>query len=129
MQETDRNIFLHRFFEDILPEHSTPAHHTPRIVPWRLDPSDRIGDRHHVQQGGNLDRMVESVLEIGKDNASKDASSHVVRVHYGEHVVQGKQRSVKKQTNSYKILLIVYNYYPIKLEPEMEGSYSDINRL
>jgi hypothetical protein len=36
MQETDRNIFLHRFFEDILPEHSTPLiiHHGSYLGDW-----------------------------------------------------------------------------------------------
>jgi hypothetical protein len=36
MQETDRNIFLHRFFEDILPEHSTPLiiHHASYLGDW-----------------------------------------------------------------------------------------------
>jgi hypothetical protein len=32
----DRNIFLHRFFEDILPEHSTPLiiHHASYLGDW-----------------------------------------------------------------------------------------------
>jgi hypothetical protein len=36
MQETDRNIFLYRFFEDILPEHSTPLiiHHASYLGDW-----------------------------------------------------------------------------------------------
>jgi len=36
LQEMDRNIFLHRFFEDILPEHSTPLiiHHTSYLGDW-----------------------------------------------------------------------------------------------
>jgi hypothetical protein len=36
MQETDRNIFLHRFFEDILPDHSTPLimHHGSYLGDW-----------------------------------------------------------------------------------------------
>jgi hypothetical protein len=36
MQEMDRNIFLHRFFEDILPEHSTPLiiHHGSYLGDW-----------------------------------------------------------------------------------------------
>jgi len=36
MQEMDRNIFLHRFFEDILPEHSTPLiiHHASHLGDW-----------------------------------------------------------------------------------------------
>ncbi|MBM4277503.1 MAG: hypothetical protein FJ130_06395 [Deltaproteobacteria bacterium] len=36
MQEMDRNIFLHRFFEDILPEHSTPLiiHHASFLGDW-----------------------------------------------------------------------------------------------
>jgi hypothetical protein len=36
MQETDRNIFLHRFFEDVLPEHSTPLiiHHASYLGDW-----------------------------------------------------------------------------------------------
>ena len=36
MQETDANIFLHRFFEDILPEHSTPLiiHHASYLGDW-----------------------------------------------------------------------------------------------
>jgi len=36
MQETDRNIFLHRLFEDILPEHSTPliVHHASYLGDW-----------------------------------------------------------------------------------------------
>jgi hypothetical protein len=36
MQEVDRNIFLHRFFEDILPENSTPLiiHHASYIGDW-----------------------------------------------------------------------------------------------
>ncbi|HVP77878.1 MAG TPA: hypothetical protein VMV04_08275 [Thermodesulfobacteriota bacterium] len=36
MQETDRNIFLHRLFEDILPEHSTPLiiHHASYLGDW-----------------------------------------------------------------------------------------------
>ena len=34
--ETDRNIFLHRFFEDILPENSTPLiiHHGSHLADW-----------------------------------------------------------------------------------------------
>jgi hypothetical protein len=34
--EVDRNIFLHRFFEDILPEHSTPLiiHHASYLGDW-----------------------------------------------------------------------------------------------
>jgi hypothetical protein len=36
IQEMDRNIFLHRFFEDILPEHSTPLiiHHASYLGDW-----------------------------------------------------------------------------------------------
>jgi hypothetical protein len=36
LQEMDRNIFLHRFFEDILPEHSTPLiiHHASYLGDW-----------------------------------------------------------------------------------------------
>jgi hypothetical protein len=36
MQEMDRNIFLYRFFEDILPEHSTPLiiHHASYLGDW-----------------------------------------------------------------------------------------------
>ena len=36
MLEMDRNIFLHRFFEDILPEHSTPLiiHHASYLGDW-----------------------------------------------------------------------------------------------
>jgi hypothetical protein len=36
MQEMDRNIFLHRFFEDVLPEHSTPLiiHHASYLGDW-----------------------------------------------------------------------------------------------
>ena len=36
MQEMDRNIFLNRFFEDILPEHSTPLiiHHASHLGDW-----------------------------------------------------------------------------------------------
>ncbi len=36
MQETDSNIFLHRFFEDILPDHSTPLiiHHASYLGDW-----------------------------------------------------------------------------------------------
>jgi hypothetical protein len=36
MQETDRNIFIYRFFEDILPEHSTPLiiHHASYLGDW-----------------------------------------------------------------------------------------------
>lgn len=36
MAEMDRNIFLHRFFEDILPEHSTPLiiHHASALGEW-----------------------------------------------------------------------------------------------
>jgi hypothetical protein len=36
LQEMDRNIFLHRFFEDILPEHSTPLiiHHASNLGDW-----------------------------------------------------------------------------------------------
>jgi hypothetical protein len=36
LQEIDRNIFLHRFFEDILPEHSTPLiiHHASFLGDW-----------------------------------------------------------------------------------------------
>ena len=64
MQEMDRNIFLHRLFEDILPESQHPAYHPPCIVPWRLDQADRINNRHHVQKGRNLDRMVESLPGI-----------------------------------------------------------------
>ena len=36
LQEIDRNIFLHRLFEDILPEHSTPLiiHHASYLGNW-----------------------------------------------------------------------------------------------
>jgi len=36
LQEMDRNIFLHRLFEDILPEHSTPLiiHHASYLGDW-----------------------------------------------------------------------------------------------
>lgn len=36
VMEVDRNIFLHRFFEDILPEHSTPLiiHHASHLGDW-----------------------------------------------------------------------------------------------
>lgn len=36
MREIDRNIFLYRFFEDILPEHSTPLiiHHASYLGDW-----------------------------------------------------------------------------------------------
>ena len=36
VMEVDRNIFLHRFFEDILPEHSTPLiiHHASYLGDW-----------------------------------------------------------------------------------------------
>ena len=36
LQEIDRNIFLHRFFEDLLPEHSTPLiiHHASYLGDW-----------------------------------------------------------------------------------------------
>jgi hypothetical protein len=36
LQETDRNIFLHRLFEDILPDHSTPLimHHASYLGDW-----------------------------------------------------------------------------------------------
>jgi hypothetical protein len=36
LQEIDGNIFLHRFFEDILPEHSTPLiiHHASHLGDW-----------------------------------------------------------------------------------------------
>lgn len=36
MQEMDRTIFLHRFYEDILPEHSTPLiiHHASYLGDW-----------------------------------------------------------------------------------------------
>ena len=36
LQEIDRNIFLYRFFEDILPEHSTPLiiHHASYLGDW-----------------------------------------------------------------------------------------------
>ena len=60
--EMDRNIFLHRFFEDILPEHSTPLiiHHASYLGDWIRQIEST--DRHHVQQGRNLDRMVESIF-------------------------------------------------------------------
>jgi hypothetical protein len=36
VMEVDRNIFLHRFFEDILPKHSTPLiiHHASHLGDW-----------------------------------------------------------------------------------------------
>ncbi len=36
LQEMDRNIFLHRLFEDVLPEHSTPLiiHHASYLGDW-----------------------------------------------------------------------------------------------
>ena len=36
VMEVDRNIFLHRFFDDILPEHSTPLiiHHASYLGDW-----------------------------------------------------------------------------------------------
>ena len=36
MREMDTTLFLHRFFEDILPEHSTPLiiHHASYLGDW-----------------------------------------------------------------------------------------------
>jgi len=46
LQEIDRNIFLHRFFEDILPEHSTPLiiHHASYLGDWirQIESATRI---------------------------------------------------------------------------------------
>ncbi len=45
MQEVDRNIFLYRFFEDILPEHSTPLiiHHASYLGDWIRAIESKIG--------------------------------------------------------------------------------------
>jgi len=45
LQEMDRNIFLHRFFEDILPEHSTPLiiHHASYLANWIREIESRTG--------------------------------------------------------------------------------------
>ena len=48
MQEMDRNIFLHRSLRRHSPGSQHPTHHPPRLVPWRLDPPDRIHNRYHV---------------------------------------------------------------------------------
>lgn len=46
LQEIDRNIFLHRFFEDVLPEHSTPLiiHHASYLGDWirKIESTSRI---------------------------------------------------------------------------------------
>jgi hypothetical protein len=46
LQEIDRNIFLHRFFEDILPEHSIPLiiHHASYLGDWirKIESTSRI---------------------------------------------------------------------------------------
>ena len=64
------------------------AHHPPRFVPWRLDPSDRIDNGYHLWQGGHLDRMVEPVLERVRGDQEKPV--HGLRVHYGERNCQRK---------------------------------------
>jgi len=45
MQEMDMNIFLHRFFEDILPEHSTPLiiHHASFLGDWMREIESTTG--------------------------------------------------------------------------------------
>jgi hypothetical protein len=45
LQEIDRNIFLNRFFEDILPEHSTPLiiHHASYLGDWIRQIESRTG--------------------------------------------------------------------------------------
>jgi hypothetical protein len=58
--EPETDSHLHRFRGLKL---MYSAHHTSCIVPWRLDSTDRIGDNPHVQQGRELDRMVESIFK------------------------------------------------------------------
>jgi len=45
MRETDSNIFLHRLFEDILPEHSTPLiiHHASYLGDWVREIESKTG--------------------------------------------------------------------------------------
>jgi hypothetical protein len=45
MLEMDRNIFLHRFFEDVLPEHSTPLiiHHASYLGGWIREIESKTG--------------------------------------------------------------------------------------
>ncbi len=45
LQETDRNIFLNRFSEDILPEHSTPLiiHHASYLGDWIRELESKTG--------------------------------------------------------------------------------------
>jgi hypothetical protein len=45
LQEMDRNIFFHRFFEDILPEHSTPLiiHHASYLGNWIREIESQTG--------------------------------------------------------------------------------------
>jgi len=67
--------------------------------------------------------MVEPILEIEKRQPiAKDASRYAVRVHYGEHLLQMNKYLLKKQTNSYKLLLVMHNYYLIELASGMKES-------
>ncbi len=45
LMEIDRNIFLHRFYEDILPEYSTPLiiHHASHLGDWIREIESRTG--------------------------------------------------------------------------------------
>ena len=56
LQEMDRNIFLYRFFEDILPEHSTPLiiHHASYLGDWiRQIESGRVSRSAGMEPGSN----------------------------------------------------------------------------
>ncbi len=63
MQETDRNIFLNRFFEDILPEHSTPLiiHHASFLGDW-IRQIESIGEVTFNREGTWIEWWNPSVI-------------------------------------------------------------------
>jgi hypothetical protein len=66
--------------------------------------------------------MVESVLEIGKRTTRRRILPAMWWEFSMVNIPPRQTIICKKRTNSYKILPIVYNYYPIKLDPEREES-------
>jgi hypothetical protein len=77
MQEMDRNIFLHRFFEDILPEHSTPLiiHHASYLGDW-IRQIESATDITFSREGTWIEWWNPS-LRQERDDASEDVSNHI----------------------------------------------------
>jgi hypothetical protein len=75
LQEIDRNIFLHRFFEDILPEHSTPLiiHHGSYLGDWirQIESATEIT----FNREGTWIEWWNPSLRYKRDNALEDTSN------------------------------------------------------